>query len=237
MDQTNRLLIVSAALVWIFLILLAVLLAWGAPDGSINKLSDFAGYLGRHNDNAAKLIITFGGLILALLGGMVVVYEVAPPDSGNVRVGNVGGGDVRISTEDVVQRIEEELRSIPKVLGIQAIVTPRGKKAEVKLDLYVSGDADLAVTSEEACLRARDLVGGRMGIVLDCDPRAQVHYRELLVARPAPATLASSPFSSPAASTPTPAWTPERPVASGPSTVEPAHEASEAAQEDHPTGA
>ncbi len=237
MDQTNRLLIVSAALTWIFLILLVVLLAWGAPDGSINKLSDFAGYLGHHNDAAARLIITFGGLILALLGAIVVVYEVAPPDSGNVRVGNVGGGDVRISTEDVVQRLEEELRSVPKLPGIQATVLPRGKKAEVNLDLYVSGDADLAVISEEACRRARELVGGRMGVTLDCDPRAQVHYRELLVARPAPATLASSPFSSPPVSTPTPAWTPERSSAAGPSTVEPAHEASEAAQEDHPTGA
>jgi hypothetical protein len=238
MDQTNRLLIVSAALIWIFLVLLVVLLAWGAPDGSINKLSDFTGYLDKHNDTPARLIITFAGLILALLGSILVVYEIAPQDGGNVRVDKVGGGDVRIGTDEVSQRLEEELRSLPKLLGVQAIVVPRGNKAEVRLDLYVSSDSDLAVISEEACRRARELVGGKMGIALDCDPRAQVHYRELLVARPAPATLASSPFSSQPASPPTPAWTPERPAAAaGPTTVEPAHEATETAQQDHPTSA
>lgn len=236
MDQTNRLIIISAALVWIFLILLVVLLAWTAPNGSIDQLSDLAGYLDRHNHNAAKLIITFGGLILALLGAIVVVYELSPPEAGNIRVARGGGGNVRISTDEVVQRLEEELRTLPKLLGVQATVLPRGQKAEVKLDLYVSADADLAVTSDEACRRARELVGGRMGITLDCEPRAQIHYRELQFARPAPATLASSPFSNPTPA-PSTAWTPERPSAVNPTHNEPGYEAAEPAKEDHPTSA
>jgi hypothetical protein len=234
MDQTNRLLIVSVALVWIFLALLIVLLAWGAPDESIKRLSDLAGYLEKHNDSPAKLIITFGGLILALLGAIVVVYELSPPDPGNVRVDKVGSGDVRISAEEVVQRLEDDLRSIPKVLGVQATVLPRGKQAEVKLDLYVSSDADLAVTSDDAARRVNELVGGRMGVALESAPRVQVHYRELLVARGGTPAATPGPFAAmpPAASTYS-----ERPVVTTPSNIEPSHETTEAATEDHPAGA
>ena len=56
MDQTNRVLIVSVALLWIFIVFLIILLAWGAPDESIDRLGDLAGYLDDHNGTAAKLI-------------------------------------------------------------------------------------------------------------------------------------------------------------------------------------
>ena len=50
MDQTNRVLIVGAALLWIFALLVIILLAWGSPDESIEQLADLAGYLEDHND-------------------------------------------------------------------------------------------------------------------------------------------------------------------------------------------
>jgi hypothetical protein len=239
MDQTNRVVIVGVALLWIFLIFLVILLAWGAPDESINRLGDLAGYLEDHNEASTKLIITFGGIILALLFAIIVIYEIAPPDSGNVRVDKVGGGDVRISTDEVIQRLEEELRAMPGLLGVQATVMPRGKKAEVNLDLYVSTSADLTATSDEACRRARDLVEGRMGIALDMPPRAQIHYRELQVAQAAQgASQSAAPgiaSSSSYAPSSTSSWTPAATPPSNPAPT--THEASETDREDRPTGA
>jgi hypothetical protein len=220
MDLTNRILAVGVALLWIFLILVVILLAWGAPDQSIDRIADLAGYLEDHNSTGAKLVVTFGGLVLVLLGVIVVLLEVAPPETGDVAVASVGSGDVRIGTDEISQRLQEELRVVPHVSGIQATVVGRGRKAEVKLDLYVSPEADLAATTDEACRRARELLEGRMGVELDSPPKALVHYRELEVrartgpAAPQPGLASASP---------------------GPST-EQSHEAASTTHEDRPAG-
>jgi len=253
MDLTNRTLIIGGALIWIFLVLVVILLTWGAPDESIRRLGDLSGYLNDHNNGATKAIITLGGLILITLAAIVIVIEVAPPETGSVRVQRVGAGEASIGTDEIVQRLEEELRLVPQLTDAQAIVSARGRKAEVQLDLYVRADADLTATSEEACRVARDLVEQRMGVELDCSPKARLHYRELHVARPAPpaaanapsapqpfTTPAPSPFQAPSAPQPTfttPAPPPfQAPGASQPSAGESTHEASERTQQDRPAG-
>lgn len=224
MDLTNRALIIAGALLCIFVALVIVLLAWGAPDQSIERIGDLAGYLQDHNSRPAQFIITFGGLIFVLLSALIIVYEVAPPETGSVRVQRVGSGQASIATDEIVQRLEEELGRVSQLTGVQANVIARGRKAEVNLDLFVSSDADLAAASEEACRIARELVEQRMGVQLDCAPRAQIHYRELRVARPAGPTSAAPPM-------------PPFSTASGPPPpAESTHEASETTQQNQPTG-
>jgi len=187
MDVTNRAIIVGGALIGVFLVLLVILLAWGAPDESIQRLGDLANYLEKHNSTGTKLVITLGGLILALLAGLLIIFELAPPETDSVRVRTSGAGDAGIGTDEVVQRLEDELRPLPSLSGVQANVAARGRKAEVKLDLFVGVQADLAATTEEALRRTRELVEGRMGIELEKAPQVEIHYRELSASRPATA--------------------------------------------------
>lgn len=242
MDLTNRVLIIGGALLWIFLVMVVILLAWGAPDESIRRLDDLAGFMADHNDSAAKLIITFGGLILALLAVIVIIFEVAPPQAGSLKVERIGAGEVRIGTDEIAHRLEEELRALPQISQIQANVLARGQKAEVNLDLHVGAEADLAATVEEACRRARATVEERIGVALAGPPQVRLHYRELRVARgqkPSPAATPPPPspaqqsrpsgLSSSEATGPAPAGTP-------PVTEESAHETSETSQEDRPAG-
>ena len=195
MDVTNRTVIVGGALIGIFLVFLVILLAWSAPDQSIERLGDLSGYLDDHNSTGAKLIVTFGGLILVLLAALVIIFEVAPPETSSVRVARVGGGQARIASDEVSQRLEEELRAVPQLNGVQATVQPRGNRAGVALDLSVSADADLAATTDDALRRTRELMEGRMGIEIEGQPQANIHYRELRVARPAvpPAAKPATP--------------------------------------------
>jgi hypothetical protein len=244
MDVTNRAVIIGGALLWIFLVFVVILLAWGAPEQSIDRLGDLAGYLEDHNTNASKLIITFGGLVLILLAAIVVILEVAPPSAGTVRIGRVGGGDAQIGTDEVVQRIEDDLRALPQLNDVQATVRSRGSKAGVDLDLYVRSEADLVTTSEEAIRRARELVEGRLGIALDAPPKARIHYRELQVRqREAPSTAAETPRATPApmagqetesvSPPPPPSFHQPAPASTG----EPSHESKERPAEDRPAGA
>ncbi len=236
MDLTNRVLIVSGALLWIFVISIIILLGWGAPDESIERLGDLAGYLDDHNNTAAKLIITFGGLILALLAVIVILYEVAPPRSGGLKVTKVGTGEARIGTDEVAHQLEQELRTMSQMSDVDVTVLGRGQKAEVNLDLHVGAGADLAATAEEACRRASQLIEERMGVALARPPRAQLHYRELRVAQPAqgPPSTGFGSLDSLPTGLDAPGPVPSEDVAA---TTEPTHEASETSQEDRPAGA
>jgi hypothetical protein len=261
MDVTNRVLIIGASLLWIFIIFVIILLAWGAPDDSIIRIQDLGGYLEDHNNNAAKLIITFGGLIFALLALMIIIIELAPEQTGQLAVARVGSGDARIGTDEIALRVEEELRAVPQLAQVQATVIGRGQKAEVRLDLQVGPQADLALVAEEACHRAQQLVEGRMGVALTGPPKADLHYRELQVARPE--TPATAPAAAPSAAPAGPAssytgWerlpsqqpgpaeqqAPPPPAASAPGPFAPPatssgapHDVSETASDDRPAGA
>ena len=236
MDLTNRILILGGALLGIFVVIVIILLAWGAPEQSIERLNELATYMEDHNNNAAKLIITLGGLILVLLAAIVVIIEVAPPESGTLKVANVETGDARIPTEEVAHLLEEELSQLPQLNQVQARVEVRGNKAEVDLELHVGADADLAATADEACRRATDLLSRRIGVALARPPRAELHYLELrLAGRQAASGSVSSSEVHPQALGSEPSATLR--AGSPPATTESTHEASERSSEDRPSGA
>ncbi len=197
-DLTNRIMAVAFAFFFMFAIFLVILLVWTSPEESINKIRDLANYLDDKNTTEAKLIITFGGVILILLATLLVIFELVSPESNTLVVQQVGSGVAEISTEEVVLRVEEELRAVPQIDQVQATIVGRGKKAEVSLSLHVAPEANLADTVDVACQRATELIEGQMGIALAKPPSAEVHYRELRVGGQQPAStqtaaIASSP--------------------------------------------
>ncbi len=246
-DLTNRILTVGVALLAIFLFFLVILLAWGAPDESIDWVFDLANYLEDHNNTEAKLIITFGGVILMLLATLLIIFEVVPSEANALSVTKAGSGDVQISTEEVVRRLEEELQLIPQISHAEATILGRGKKAEVHLNLHVTADADLAATADEANQRTRALMEDRMGLELARPPQTEIQYRELRVgqrvqAAPAAATATPEPppaTSPPAAeSPPESATNPEPEASQPPPAIESMRdETTETAEEDRPAGA
>ncbi len=195
-DLTNRIMAVAFAFFFMFAIFLVILLVWTSPEESINKIRDLANYLDDHNTTEAKLIITFGGVILILLATLLVIFELVSPESNTLVVQQVGSGKAEISAEEVVLRVEEELRTVPQIDQVQATIVGRGKKAEVSLSLHVAPEASLADTVEEACQRATELLEGQMGIALAKPPTAEVHYRELRVSGQQPASTQTAAPSS-----------------------------------------
>ena len=174
-DLTNRIMAVAFAFLFMFAIFLIILLVWSSPDESINQIRDLAGYLDDHNTTEAKLIITFGGVILVLLATLLIIFELVSPESDTLTVQQAGSGVAEISSEEVVLRVEEELRAAPQIDQVQATIVGRGKKAEVSLSLHVAPEANLSNTVEEACRRAAELIEGQMGIVLAKPPGAEGH--------------------------------------------------------------
>ena len=258
MDATNRALIIAGALVWIFLVMVVVLLTWAEPDQSIEWIQDLAGYMDDHNETSSQLIITFGGLILILLGLALMIYEVTPSSAGTLNVKLPGGGTARIDTEEVARRVTEELRIMPQLREVHVEVTSRSAKAQVALELQVGEEADLSSTTEEACARTRQLLEERMGVTLNGPPKAKLYYRTLRVSKQAEtapqggdAGATAPPPASPLPVSPEPAQTlftrPQPPAPEGTASaspdagatggVQPSHDASETPPEDRPAGA
>ena len=180
-DLTNRIMSVAFAFFFMFAIFIVILLVWTSPEEGISRIRDLAGYLDSHNTTEAKLIVTFGGIILILLATLLVIFELVSPESNTLVIQQAGSSVVEISSEEVVLRVEEELRASPQIDQVQATIVGRGKKAEVSLSLHVAPEANLATTVEEACKRVTELLEGQMGIALAKPPSAEVHYRELRV--------------------------------------------------------
>ncbi len=179
LDQLNRFVISLAALLVLFAALVAVLLAWGAADGTIGRIEDFAGYLRDHDTRNAKLVISLAALVISLLMLTVMLVELTPSPTQRMRVRNLKSGDATITTKQIAERIDEGVAAAPHVASCKATVAARGSKIEVVLDLHVDAGADLARTADEACRAAHTLVEEQMGIALAQRPRARLHYREL----------------------------------------------------------
>jgi hypothetical protein len=226
MEETNRVAAVFVSLLLIFVALLVVLLTWQAPDQSIERIADLAGYLDDHNTAATQMLITFGALILALIGLTVIIVEIAPPETGSVKVAKVGTGEARIGTDEIARRLEDELRLVPRLRGVEARVSSRGTRADLRLDLFVDSEADVTQAANDAIQRARDIVETRMGVELEAPPRAEVHFSE----------ESSKRVTAPAH---TPSWQPTAtPAAQQPSSSSGLdHEASSTVSEDRPAGA
>ncbi len=179
LGQTNRFVIVVAALVVIFLALLLTLLAWGAPAENIARLSRLAGWLQGHNDRETKAIITLGALVVTLAMLTAIVVELTPAPKRSVRVHGAKSGAAAITTDEIADRIDDEVGRIEHIVGCRATVIGRGKRVDVVLDLHVDAGADLSHTADDACRRAQTVVEQELGIALTQLPRARLHYREL----------------------------------------------------------
>jgi hypothetical protein len=193
LDQINRFVVATAALVVAFIALAVVLLAWGASDGTIGRIEDFAGYLRDHSGRDAKIIVSLISLVLVLLMASLIIVELTPSPIQRMRVRSVKAGDASLTTTQIAQRVEEEMKVVAHVRESAATVAVRGDRVEVVLDLHVDAGANLAQTADEACRRAHVLVEEQMGIPLTKRPRARMHYRELRLKSGGPAGATAPP--------------------------------------------
>jgi hypothetical protein len=176
-DVFNRVIIVGLAAVWVVLMALVILLTWGADTETIDRLADLVNYLNDHTDNPSKLILTLGASSLIVLSLVVIIAELAPEGgTGNVRLEGVTGATAVLPAQAICQRIEHELMALPEIQEARASVAARDKGLAVALDLTLSPDANVVLTTEEACRRAQETIEHRIGVALVGLPTVQIAF-------------------------------------------------------------
>jgi hypothetical protein len=167
---------------------LVILLTWSADTETIDRLGDLVSYLNDHTDNASKLILTLGVAALIVLSLTVIVAELVPAEpAGQVRLESVTGATAILPTEAIIQRLEQELCSLPQVQEAQAMVATRDRGLAVALNLTLAPDASVPSTTEEACRLVQETIEQQMGVALVGLPAVQIRFGP-----PAP-TLAPAP--------------------------------------------
>jgi flagellar basal body-associated protein FliL len=245
MNLANRLIIVLGALLLMFAVAVVILFTWAAASESVQRLSDFVQFLHDHEeDNGSRVILTLGGIVVALLALAVIIAELTPPRAERVPVRDVRAGDALLSTDAIAQRLQQEVSMVPHVSQAKATVTAHGKGVEVNLELHVDPDTNLALTSEEACRAVENLLTNRLSVEMARPPRLNLRYSELRMAGapagvppsapPPPAEeppTAAEQIESPAAAAETPAAAEEGKAAAGDTPPEAAGEGQQAQKE------
>lgn len=177
MDAFNRGIIVALAAIWVILMALVILVTWTADTETIDRLGDLVRYLDEHTDNASKLILTLGVSSLIVLCLIVIVAELAPAGpSADIRLEGVTGATAVLSTEDINQRIEQEVTALPQIKECKASVTARDRGLAVALNLVLGPDANVPEATEEACRVTQETIEQKIGVALVGLPTVQIRF-------------------------------------------------------------
>jgi hypothetical protein len=175
----NRVVLILLCLVLMFAAAAVTALAWGGPDESINWLRDAVSWLDERNTDGTKFIITTAAVVIALMSLTVLVIELYPRSSGQVKVTDLQVGDAVLSTAAIGQRVEEAVNLVPDVADVRATVRAKRKGVLVHLDLHVAPEANLASVIDEASEAARDILTNKVHVAMAEPPSTRIHYREL----------------------------------------------------------
>ncbi len=225
MNETNRTAIVLLAALWIVLMAVIIFAVWAAADDAVDRLGDFVEYLDDHRDeDASRLIVTLGALVLIVLAVLLIVVELAPEEEGReIRVEQAGATTI-VPAEPLRLRLEEALTAMSQVTAARARVFSQEKGIGMKLELTVTPDANIAVVTQEASRVVVETLQADLGLPVTAPPSVRIVFGPPK-AEPVASSVAQPPTpepppapeaAHPAEPTPPPPVTP-----AGPTSIEP----------------
>jgi hypothetical protein len=154
----------------------------------VDRFGDLAEYLAKHEgENASRLIVTLGALVLIVLALLLIVVELAPEEeTREIRVEQAGATTI-VPAEPLRLRLEEALTALPNVSAARARVYSHDKGIGMKLDLTVTPDTNLAVVTQEASRIVVETLQADLGLPVAAPPTVRI-----LFGPPKPEPVASS---------------------------------------------
>ena len=176
MNETNRTAIILLAALWIVLMAVVIFVAWAADVETVGRLDDFVSYLDDHRNNASRLILTLGALVLIVLALLVIIVELAPEEEAReIRVEQAGATTI-VPAEPLRLRLEEALTAIPQVTTARARVFSRDKGVGMKLDLTVTPGANIGEVTQEASRVVVETFQTDLGLPVSAPPTVHITF-------------------------------------------------------------
>jgi hypothetical protein len=198
MDNTNRVLIVIAAAVWIVLMATVIFLTWNAPGQSVDALRDFVQFLDDNRTDAGRLILTLSAVATIILALLIIIMELAPEDEPKeLRIEQAGATTI-IPGEALRMRLEEALLALTEVMAAKTSVRTKDKGIAIAMDLTIAPAANAGHVTQEAIRVVVDAIQTDLGLPVAGMPTVKIAF-----GGPRPIPVASSvtrPPAPPAAS-------------------------------------
>jgi hypothetical protein len=212
MSETNRTVIVLLAALWIILMAVLIFAAWAADVETVERLDDFVQYLDDHRNNASRLILTLGALVLIVLALLVIIVELAPEEEAReIRVEQAGATTI-VPAEPLRLRLEEALTAMPQVTTATARVFSRDKGIAMRLDLTVTPGTNIGAVTQEASRVVVETLQADLGLPVSVPPTVRITFGPPKV-EPVASSMTQAPVPEPP---PPPMAEPQTPPSSGP---------------------
>ncbi len=212
MNETNRTAIILLAALWIVLMAVVIFAAWAADGDTVERLDDFVQYLDDHRNNASRLILTLGALVLIVLALLVIILELAPEEEAReIRVEQAGATTI-VPAQPLRLRLEEALTAIPQVTTARARVFSREKGVGMKLYLTVTPGTNIGAVTQEASLVVTETLQADLGLPVSVPPTVHITFGPSKV-EPVASSVTQPPSPEPP---PPPAGQPQTPPPGGP---------------------
>jgi hypothetical protein len=178
MNVFNRIVLIFLCLALMAGSIAVIALAWEAPNGSIDALQDAVTWLDDNNQDSEKTILTAIAGAVAFVAFVLLLLELIPRSSDQVRANDLQMGAVMLPTSAISQRVEAAVRAGAEVIDVRAQVKGRRKGVLVRLDLYVHPDANLSQVTEQSYQATTDVLTERLHVSLLAPPVVRIHYRD-----------------------------------------------------------
>lgn len=176
MNETNRSIIVLFCGIVIMLMAVVIFLTWSANTDVVDRLFDAVEYLEDHNDDAGRLIVTLGALILAIGALLVIVLELAPEDEQKELKVQQAGATTIVPAQALRERLEEALVTLPDITAARARVRTREEGIAAALDVTVTPSANVAHVTQEATRVVVGTIQEDLGLPLKGTPVVRVAF-------------------------------------------------------------
>ena len=187
MNETNRTAIVILAALWIVVMAVVIFAAWAADVETVERLQDFVAYLDDHRDNASRLILSLGALVLIVLSLLVIIVELAPEEEERVIKVEQAGATTIVPAEPLRLRLEETLTAMTQITAARARVFSQDKGIGMKLDLTVTADTNISAVTQEATRVVMETLQSDLGLPVSSPPVVRIAFGPAPAAEPAPA--------------------------------------------------
>jgi hypothetical protein len=176
MNETNRTVIILLAALWIILMAVVIFATWAADAETVDRLGDFVQYLDDHRDNASRLILTLGALVLIVLALLAIIVELAPEEEEREIKVEQAGATTIVPAQALRLRLEEALTSVPQIGAARASVFSHGKGIAMKLELTVAPDANISAVTQEASRVVEETLEADLGLPVSAPPTVRIIF-------------------------------------------------------------
>ena len=169
MNVFNRIITILVAVVLFFAVVFTTVFPLPTLDWLGQLTGSWRDYLAYWEENAryASVAIRSGIVVIfVVLFGLLMFLELRRRRVDTVQVVTNEGGTAAVVTDSVSQRLVHHIDRLADVISVSPKVSSRGRTVHVDLDLETGPEIDVPMKSDEVVAVVREVVEGRMGLLL-----------------------------------------------------------------------